>query len=161
MGQQKVVFSYFSNSEDAHTTRPHWTEILERLMLKSEDDPIDIMFYFPVAFSQVRTSGDGSSRWLRNCVLAIALGWAAKERERDPGSPLVASPISGLPLLFSYSFHPFSEPPNPLFIISRPFKSWCLDPSSSFIRSSSLRSILFFQSFIFYLIITICCCLST
>jgi hypothetical protein len=75
-------------------------------MLRSEDDPIDIMFYFPVAFSQVYRSGDGSSgSGIVGDEGGGALGWAAKAGTTIPSSLLlVASPILCLPLLFSYSF---------------------------------------------------------
>lgn len=43
--QDQIVWLVLDTFQDK-LTRPHWSEILERLMLKSEDDRLYILFYF-------------------------------------------------------------------------------------------------------------------
>jgi len=105
------------------------------------------MFYFPVAFSQVHGSGDGSSG---SEIVGIALGWAAKERER---------------YLLRYWSPPQFRPSSSLFLF---IPSIFQTPQSAFYYLSAIQALIppphsvvvsAFSSFlsIFYLIITICC----
>ena len=141
--ETKLFLSKWRPTQHQQREQPHWTEILERLMLRSEDDPIDIMFSFPVAFSQVYRSGDGSSG--SGIVAMRGSPWVGRKSRDNDTFFAYWLPLQFCAFLFSFLIH--SKPPI-RFLLSLGHSSLFVDPSS-YIGSSSLRSILFsLQSFI-------------
>ena len=120
-------------------------------MLRSEDDPIDIMFYFPVAFSQVYRSGDGSPG--SGIVGMRGSPWVGR-KSRDNDAFFAIGCLSNF--VPSSSLFLFIPNPQSAFYYLSAIQVFSLIPPPPiyWVVVSSFISFLFT---IFYLIITICC----
>lgn len=102
-------------------------------MLRSEDDPIDIIFYFPVAFSQVYRSGDGSPG--SGIVGMRGSPWVGRKSRDNDTFFAYWLPLQFCAFLFSFLIH--SKPPI-RFLLSLGHSSLFVDPSSSYILGRRL-----------------------